>query len=103
LASRGAERFIFGQGGVCKLEACEQRMSKAQKDAAMTPTLPAPAGPIAAAELVAALITSDAGSELQLVARDGRRLRLAADAATARDLALTLWRALDDQERNTNG
>jgi hypothetical protein len=78
-------------------------MRTAQEDTAMTPTLLAPAGPIAAAELVAALLTSDEGSELQLVSRDGRRLRLAADADTARALALTLWRALDERDRHTNG
>jgi hypothetical protein len=69
----------------------------------MNPTLPAPAGTIAAADLVAALITSDDLGEVQLVARDGRRLRLASDAATARDLAMTLWCAPSQQERPANG
>ncbi|WP_146217111.1 hypothetical protein [Falsiroseomonas bella] len=68
-----------------------------------TPIPPGPAGTIQAAEMVAALLTSDDGGELQLVSRDGSRLRLAADAATARQLALTLWRALDEKERHTNG
>ncbi len=49
-----------------------------------------------APELVAAsLLTSPSGAELELVARDGQRLRLATDEATARALALTLWQALD--------
>ncbi len=64
---------------------------------------PGPSGPMPAAEMVAALLTGDDGGELQLVRRDGQRLRLSADAATARALALTLWRALDEKERHTNG
>lgn len=52
--------------------------------------------PQAMSELVAAsLLTSPAGAELHLVASDGRRLRVATDAATAQILALTLWQALD--------
>jgi hypothetical protein len=65
--------------------------------------LAGPSGPVPAAEMVAALLTGDAGGEVQLVRRDGQRLRLAADAATARELALTLWHALDGKERHTNG
>jgi hypothetical protein len=62
----------------------------------MTPFLPDPARPGAGPELVAAsLLTSAAGAELQLVSRDGQRVRLAADEATAREIAITLWRALD--------
>lgn len=54
------------------------------------------AGPEASPELVAAsLLTSAEGAELHLVAKDGQRLRLAADEATARALAVTLWQALD--------
>lgn len=61
----------------------------------MTPT-PGPQRPLPMVELVAAsLITHDDDAEVQLVARDGRRLRVATDAATARALALTLWSALD--------
>jgi hypothetical protein len=53
-------------------------------------------GPIATHELVAALLlTSATGSAVELVARDGQRLRLAADEATARELAISFWRALD--------
>ncbi|HEV7263396.1 hypothetical protein [Falsiroseomonas sp.] len=59
----------------------------------MTPTTLGPAAP---PELVAAsLLTSSTGAEVHLVARDGQRLRLAADEATARALAEALWRALD--------
>lgn len=62
----------------------------------MTPITFGPGGPIPGPELVAAsLLTSASGAELQLVARDGQRLRLAADEATAREIALSLWRALD--------
>jgi hypothetical protein len=62
----------------------------------MTPTVLGPPGPFAATELVAAsLITSATGAELQLVARDGRRLRLPTDETAAREAALALWRALD--------
>jgi hypothetical protein len=32
---------------------------------------------------------------VELVARDGQRLRLAADEATALELAISFWRALD--------
>ncbi len=53
-------------------------------------------GPQPAPQLVAAsLLTSPAGAEVELVARDGQRLRLAADEATARELAITLWQCLD--------
>ena len=49
-----------------------------------------------ASELVAAsLLTSATGAELELVSRDGQRLRLAADEVTARAIAISLWRALD--------
>lgn len=65
----------------------------------MTPTTPGPAGPIAATELVAAsLITSPWGAELQLVTRDGRRLRLATGQDAAREAAVALWRAMDRAE-----
>lgn len=47
-------------------------------------------------DLVAAsLLTSAEGAEVQLVARDGRRLRVPADEETARNLVLSLWQALD--------
>lgn len=50
----------------------------------------------AAPELVAAsLLTSGRDAELHLVARDGQRLCLIADEQTARELAVTLWKALD--------
>ena len=50
-------------------------------------------------QLVAAsLLTSADGAELHLIARDGQRLRLPADEASARGLALALWRALDGTE-----
>jgi hypothetical protein len=45
--------------------------------------------------IAASLLTSPAGAELELVARDGQRLRLATDEATARALAVTLWQTLD--------
>jgi hypothetical protein len=62
----------------------------------MMPITLGPQRPADAPELVAAsLFTSAAGSELQLVARDGQRLRLAADEETVRALAVTLWRALE--------
>lgn len=62
----------------------------------MTPTTLGPATPAAPPELVAAsLLTSPTGAEVHLVARDGQRLRVVADEATARSLAATLWRALD--------
>jgi hypothetical protein len=49
-----------------------------------------------APDLVAAsLLTSASGAELHLVARDGRRLRVATDAETGRLLAQALWRALE--------
>lgn len=49
-----------------------------------------------APDLVAApLLTTPAGAELHLVARDGGRLRLATDEATARMLAQALWGALE--------
>jgi hypothetical protein len=52
--------------------------------------------PHPAPELVAAsLLTSTDGSEVHLVARDGRLLRLTADEETARSVAITLWKALD--------
>ena len=62
----------------------------------MTPITLGQGQPAAAAELVAAsLLTSPSGSELHLVARDGQRLRIGADEATARALAVALWQALD--------
>jgi hypothetical protein len=62
----------------------------------MPPMALGPTGPTKTAELIAAsLLTSDSGAELQLIARDGQRLRLPADEATARAIALSLWRALD--------
>ncbi len=62
----------------------------------MTPTTFGPPTADARSELIAAsLLTSAAGAELHLVARDGQRLRLAADEETARALAIGLWRALD--------
>ncbi|WP_270937505.1 hypothetical protein [Falsiroseomonas oryzae] len=62
----------------------------------MTPTPLGAAAPPAPADLIAAsLLTSDEGAELHLIARDGSRLRLAADEATARALALNLWQALE--------
>ena len=65
----------------------------------MTPMPPLPGLPHAPPDLIAAsLLTSPAGAELHLVARDGHRLRLAADEDTARALALGLWRALAKAE-----
>jgi hypothetical protein len=62
----------------------------------MTPTGLGPTGPQIAAELIAAsLLTSASGAEVQLVARDGQRLRVPADEETARAIALNLWRALE--------
>lgn len=62
----------------------------------MLPPPAATAMPDAPADLVAAsLLTSAAGAELHLVARDGQRLRLRADEPTAREIAAALWRALD--------
>jgi hypothetical protein len=54
-----------------------------------------PDGPRAAELVAASLITSDRGAELELIARDGQRLRLAADERTARALALGLWGAME--------
>lgn len=51
--------------------------------------------PIAPDLVAASLLTSPAGAELHLVARDGGRLRLATDEATARTLAQALWQALE--------
>jgi hypothetical protein len=42
----------------------------------------------------ASLLTAGGHGEVHLVARDGRLLRLATDEATARNLALSLWKAL---------
>lgn len=53
------------------------------------------AEPRAADVIAASLLTSATGAELQLVSRDGQRLRLAADERTARALALGLWRAME--------
>jgi hypothetical protein len=54
------------------------------------------AHPARASDFVAAsLLTSDQGAEVHLVARDGRLLRLPTDEATARQLIVSLWRALD--------
>ncbi|MGG5821597.1 hypothetical protein [Falsiroseomonas sp. HW251] len=65
----------------------------------MTPTTCRPARPNAPVDLVAAsLITSGTGAELQLVTRDGQRLRLAAEEDAARQAALALWRALDHRD-----
>ncbi len=66
----------------------------------MTPITLAPRGPAAApAELVAAsLLTAGPNAELHLVRRDGQRLCLVADEQTAKELALTLWRALDGRD-----
>jgi hypothetical protein len=62
----------------------------------MTPTPLGQSAPAATPELVAAsLLTSAEGAEVHLVARDGQRLRVAADEPTARALAEALWRALD--------
>ena len=53
----------------------------------MTPITFGPGGPIPGPELVAAsLLTSASGAELQLVARDGQRLRRAADEAMVRTM-----------------
>jgi hypothetical protein len=53
-------------------------------------------GPTSAADLVAAsLLTSASGAEVHIVARDGQRLRVAADEETARALAVSLWRAIE--------
>jgi hypothetical protein len=54
-----------------------------------------PNGPQAAELIAASLFTSDAGAELELVSRDGQRVRLAADERTARALALGLWGAME--------
>jgi hypothetical protein len=54
-----------------------------------------PNGPRAAELVAASLFTSDSGAELELVARDGQRVRLAADEHTARALALGLWGAME--------
>jgi hypothetical protein len=52
--------------------------------------------PIIPPEVVAAsLLTSAAGAEVQIVAGDGSRLRLATDEEIARSLIVSLWRALD--------
>ncbi len=49
-----------------------------------------------APELIAAsLLTSDQGSEIHLMSRDGRLLRLSADEETARSAIIGLWKALD--------
>jgi hypothetical protein len=49
-----------------------------------------------APDLVAAsLLTFPAGAELHLITRDGGRLRLAIDEATARTVAQALWGALE--------
>ncbi|WP_203076836.1 hypothetical protein [Falsiroseomonas ponticola] len=51
-----------------------------------------------APELIAAsLLTSDQGSEIHLMSRDGRLLRLTADAETARSAIIGLWKALDSR------
>jgi len=53
---------------------------------------------IPAPEFIAAsLLTSDTGSEIHLMARDGRLMRLSADAETARSAIIGLWKALDSQ------
>lgn len=54
--------------------------------------------PVMPPEVIAAsLLTSDRGAEVQIVAGDGRRLRLSTDEEIARSLAVSLWRALDRQ------
>lgn len=54
--------------------------------------------PALPADLIAAsLLTSPRGAELHLVSRSGQRVRLPTDEATARSLAITLWRALDQR------
>jgi hypothetical protein len=45
--------------------------------------------------IAASLLTSPQGAELHLITRDGQRVRIATDEATARALAATLWPALD--------
>jgi hypothetical protein len=45
--------------------------------------------------LAASLLTSAEGAEVQIIARDGQRLRLAVDEATARSLVASLWGAQD--------
>lgn len=53
---------------------------------------------IPAPELIAAtLLTSDTGSEIHLVSRDGRLMRLSADEDTARSAIIGLWKALDQK------
>ena len=62
-------------------------------------TIPGPSGLADAADLVAAsLLTSASGAEVHIVARDGRRMRLAADEETARALAMSLWRAIEEAD-----
>ncbi len=62
----------------------------------MTPMPRGESRTVPAADIVAAsLLTSDGGAEVELVGRDGQRLRVVADEPTARALALSLWRALE--------
>jgi hypothetical protein len=43
----------------------------------------------------ASLLTAGDRGEVHVIARDGRLLTLVTDEATARSLAMSLWRALD--------
>ncbi|NKC30333.1 hypothetical protein [Falsiroseomonas selenitidurans] len=64
----------------------------------MTPQTAGRNRPPRAPDLVAAsLLTSDDGAEIHLIARNGQLLRLPTDEATARQLVIGLWRALDRQ------
>jgi hypothetical protein len=56
---------------------------------------PMPLGAPVPGLVAVSLLTSATGAELQLVAGNGQRLRLPFDEATAREIAITLWRVLD--------
>jgi hypothetical protein len=56
---------------------------------------PAPASPL----LAASLLTSAEGAEVQIISRDGHRLRLAVDEETARTVVASLWGAPDPRRR----
>lgn len=45
--------------------------------------------------VAASLITAPGRAEVQLIARDGQRLRVETDEATATALAVTMWKALE--------
>jgi hypothetical protein len=61
----------------------------------MTPA-PRPLRAAPATDIVAAsLLTSGGESMVELVARNGERLRIQADKDTAEALAFNLWKALD--------